>query len=156
MERNQFSNVYTVPPQPAVAFQSEVQPVSPQEVTTQEVSPKTSGNLAIQLVYPEIFYRVQPFIILVCDQFENYNITPTQDMIEQFSNSLCTELCQIYPDLKNYNYNRANNDDPPFMSEYGLRRPDHNQDLFLRRFRQRGSLNDLISILLLSEIFRRH
>lgn len=126
-----------------------------QAAEKQEMMPNTSENLPMQLVYPEIYYRLQPFIILMCDQFENYNVIPTQEMVEQVSNSIYTEVCQMYPDLMKYNFNQTNNDDPPFVGDFDLRRGDFHRDFFMRRFRRRGSLQDLISILLLSEIFRR-
>jgi hypothetical protein len=122
----------------------------------QEMMANTSENLPMQLVYPEIFYRLQPFIILVCDQFKNYNVIPTQEMVEQVSDNIYSEACQMYPDLRNYNFNQTNNDDPPLIRELDQRRRGNfHHDFFMRRFRRRGSLQDLISILLLSEIFRR-
>lgn len=147
----------TAPMQPTPMQPTPMQPTPmPQTSATQEMVPKPNDNLPIQLVYPEIFYRLQPFVILVCDEFERYNVTPTQEMIDQASNSICAEACRIYPELMHYSYNQAGNDDPPFIREFDLRRRgDFDHDFFMRRFRRRGHFHDLVSILLLSEIFRR-
>lgn len=135
----------------------EMQTAPMQASVNQEMVPKTGDNLPMQLVYPEIFYRLQPFVILVCDEFERYSVTPTQEIIDQATNSICAEACRIYPDLMYYSYNQASNDDdPPFMREFDLRRRgDFDHDFFMRRFRRRGNFQDLVSILLLSELFRR-
>lgn len=126
-----------------------------QAVENQEMMPNTKESLPMQLVYPEIFYKLQPLIILVCDQLENYDVIPTQEMVDHVSNSIYIEVCQMYPDLVSYNFIQNNHEDPPFVRDFNLQRRDFDYDYFKRRFRKRGSLQDLISILLLSEIFRR-
>lgn len=127
-----------------------------QESVNQEMVERARDNLPMQLVYPEIFYKLQPFVILVCDEFERYSVTPTQQMIDEAANGICAEACRIYPDLMYYSFNQSGNDDPPFMREFDLRRRgDFDHDFFMRRFRRRGNFHDLVSILLLSEIFRR-
>ena len=41
------------------------------------------------VVYPEVFYKLQPFIMMICDQMENMGYTmPTQQMAEQMTDSI--------------------------------------------------------------------
>lgn len=128
----------------------------------QDMMPNMRGNMAYQLVYPEIFYRLQPYIMMVCDQMDIHgNFVPTQDMVEQLTDSIHDDICRMYPDIADYadNYNQMNYNDPPLMDDYGRVMFDRDRDfdygMFGRRFRRSGSLRDLTSILLLSEIFRR-
>lgn len=82
-------------------------------------------------------------------------VIPTQEMVDHVSNSIYIEVCQMYPDLINYNYIQSNHEDPPFIRDFNLQKRGFDHDYFTHHFRKRGSLQDLISILLLSEIFRR-
>jgi hypothetical protein len=108
--------------------------------------PMISGNMAFRVVYPEIFYRLQPYIIMVCDQMDtNGSMMPTQDMVEQMTDSIYDDVCRMYPDIAEYarEQDMKAKDDPP------------EREIFGRRFRRRGLLRDLIGILLVSEFFRR-
>lgn len=132
------------------------------------MTPMMKENMAYRLVYPEIFYRLQPFVMVACDQMDiGGNFLPTQEMVEQVTDGIYNDVTQMYPELADnmYSQNPGNNNDmpvndPPYAPVFngfgrGFRGRDFDQDFFPRRFRRRGSLQDLISILLLSELFRR-
>lgn len=105
----------------------------------------TASAMQYQLVYPEIFYRVQPYIMMVCDQMDAYDpAMPTQEMVEQLSDMICDDLCKMYPDLAKY----AKNDETATTAVQPT-------IVFRRRPRRRGILGDLVDILLLSELFGR-
>lgn len=132
---------------------------SSQGVPNMAVPSTPNRNISFQLVYPEIFYQLQPFVIVACDQLDSYgSAAPTQEMVEQYADSICNKACQVYPELTNYNNNQSGNDDSP-LGDYGQDgldlQPFFHHDFFIRRFRRRGSLQDLVTILLLSELFRR-
>jgi hypothetical protein len=105
------------------------------------------------VVYPEIFYKLQPYIMLVCDQMDTFSpMMPTQDMIEQMTDSIYDDVCRMYPDIAEYaraNENKVQNDPPSVGVGFGV------PFVFGNRFRRRGLLRDLIDILLISEFARR-
>lgn len=108
-----------------------------------------------RIVYPEIFYKLQPYIIMICDEMDAYNCQmPTQEMVEQMTDNIYDDICQMHPDLVKYveqNEKTFNTDSEaaevvvPFIPG-GYSR---------RHFRRRGPLRDIIDILLFSELFRR-
>ena len=110
--------------------------------------------MTYQLVYPEIFYKLQPFIMMVCDQMDPYGtMMPTQEMIEQMTDNIYSDICRMYPDVAEYaNKCETNIKNDPSDPPEGINRFP---GMFRRRFRQRGLFRDLIDILFLSEFFRR-
>lgn len=127
--------------------QGGLRPMEVEQASPQETNPSNPPMLATQLFYPEIYYRIQPIILMVCDQFScNPNVVPTQELMEQLTDSIYIELAQIYPDLMDHNYNQMVDSDSPLLQSFGF---------YTRRFRHRGSLRDLIAILLLTEYTRR-
>jgi hypothetical protein len=115
--------------------------------------------MANQIVYPELFYKLQPFIMMACDQMESYSfgtMIPTQDMIEQFSDNIHEAVCRMYPDIADYaeSADRKSNGELPVIAGLGQGMFDRNYDMFSRRFRRRGILRDLIGILLISDLNR--
>ena len=104
------------------------------------------------LVYPEIFYRVQPFIMNVCDQMDAcYYMNPTQEMMDRMSDGIHDDLCQMYPEMAKYDNNETNQDAEQSVTDVISGGPF----FFRRDFRRRGLLRDLIGILLFSEFQRR-
>jgi len=100
--------------------------------------------------------------MMVCDQMDiGGNFMPTQDMVDQVTDDIYEDVLRVYPDLANYQARNSDppaNDPPPFMGSFRremYRGRDFDRDFYPRRFRRSGSLQDLISILLLSELFRR-
>lgn len=121
--------------------------------------PQVMPMMVNQMVYPEIFYKLQPYILLACDQMDTFSpLMPTQEMVDQMTDSIYDDVCRMHPDIAEYarDYDRKTKDDPPdppmgFDRGFGM----FGRGPFGFGFRRRGLLRDLISILLLSEFHRR-
>ncbi|HAF60144.1 MAG TPA: hypothetical protein PLD22_00815 [Bacillota bacterium] len=112
--------------------------------------------MSYEPAYPEIYYKVQPFIMEICDQLEAYGGTmPSMEVIERLVDSIYTDLLTMYPDLSEY----AGGDTATTSVSELSGSQDYAQPVtvpfFRRRFRRRGLFRDFIQILLLNEIFRR-
>lgn len=112
-----------------------------------------SPMMAYQTTFPEIYYKVQPYVMMVCDQIDPFaSAMPSQDMLDRISDSIYDDLCRRYPDMAEYarsQEEKANSD--PVIQTARFDDPPP----FRFRFRRRGLFRDLIDILLLSELFRR-
>ncbi len=118
-----------------------------------EATPAIAKSMSYQMVYPEVFYKLHPYIMMICDQMDTYGSSmPTQEMVEQMTDCIYDDICRMYPDMAEYarNNEKKGNDDPAAI-EVISRFPG----MFRPRFRRRGLFRDLIDILLLSELFRR-
>mgnify|MGYP000916869947 CR=1 FL=1 len=106
-------------------------------------------------VYPEVFYRLQPYIMMVCDQAEANGIEmPSQEMIESISDNIYEDMMKNHPDMAEYmrsyeQQGRSGTDQR--QASLAVQGPF----FFRRGFRRRGLFRDLIDILLLSEFRRR-
>lgn len=128
-----------------------IQKANPLPTYQTEMAPNLAGNMAYQVVYPEVFYRLQPYIIMVCDQMDTYgSIMPTQDMVEQLTDGIYDDVCRMYPDMLEYarSYEKNSKAEGPDLEV-------QNFGMFNRRRRRRGPARDLIDILLISELLRR-
>ncbi|MEL7656864.1 MAG: hypothetical protein AAGU75_13265 [Bacillota bacterium] len=118
------------------------------------VMPAVEGSMICNLCYPEVYYKIQPFVMTTCDQIDTHNRAMiSQEMFDQMSDGIYTNVCMMYPDLAEY----ANCQD---MSSYveteRFRDFDRGRRFFpRRRFRRRGLFRDFIELLLLNELFRR-
>ena len=98
-------------------------------------------DMVYPMMYPDIYYRLYPYIHRVCDYMDNpYVPYPTQEQIENMVDE-CYDMCmREMPDLEEY----AGGMIPMYRGiegqQYGNRRP---------------ILRDLISIIIISELFRR-
>ncbi|WP_312692085.1 hypothetical protein [Caproiciproducens sp.] len=121
--------------------------------------PQVMPMMVNQMVYPEIFYKLQPYILLACDQMDTFSpLMPTQEMVDQMTDGIYDDVCRMHPDIAEYarDYDRKAKDDPPdppmgFGRGFGM----FGRGPFGLGFRRRGLLPDLITILLLSELSRR-
>lgn len=115
--------------------------------------PNPLAAMPIRITYPEIFYKVQPYIMMVCDEIEaNDSAMPTQETIDNISDSIYDDVCKMYPDIAEYARGTDNlKTDPPIERGEFRRQPE----MFNRRFRRRGMFRDFIDFLLLQELFRR-
>lgn len=100
--------------------------------------------------YPELYYRLVPYIMMVCDQAETAGIEmPSQQMIESITDNIYDDVVANYPDMADYfrcqEQTMANTDSLPVQGPF----------YFGRRPRRRGLFRDLIDILLLNEFLRR-
>lgn len=109
-----------------------------------------SPLMAYQMVFPEVFYKLQPYVLMVCDRLDSFEPSVlTQDMLDSISDSIYEDVCKRDPELAVYL--RGPFEDPPVQTaSLGADPPP-----FGWRFRRRGLPRDLIEILLLSELFRR-
>jgi len=132
-----------------------------QPLERQGMPPLTQADLdamqAYQAAYPEIFYKLQPYIMMMCDQMDSFGTAmPNQEMIEQMSDNIYEDLLRMYPDLADYVRSHDNampeEEDAVEAITYGGFRPG---DRRRRPFQRRGLPRDLIQILLLSELARR-
>ncbi len=100
--------------------------------------------------YPEVYYRIFPYIILACDQLAAQNIVPTQEMFDRISDNIYHDLLEMYPELEDYAGGNSMSENDAAVPTISFAVPRSN-----RRSRRRGILRDLIDILLLSEFYRR-
>jgi hypothetical protein len=105
-----------------------------------DMETEVEDTMVYPIMYPEIYYRVYPYVCRVCDRMDNpYVPYPSQAQVESMVDE-CYDMCmREMPDLEEY----VNCNAP--MRE-GVQA---NQ-----RFR-RPIFRDLISIILISELFRR-
>lgn len=113
------------------------------------LQPSQPQMMTYQLTYPEIYYKLQPYISMVCDQINPLEM-PTQEMLDRISDNIYDDVCKRYPDLESYvNNNKVNTDTVVPTIMFG------NPGMFGWGFRRRGVFRDVIDILLLSELFNR-
>lgn len=125
----------------------EVQENYPRAMNEEGMAENPMLNSAI---YPEIQFRLKPHIDMVCDLIGTYGGgMPTQGQLEQLSDGIFDDFCDMYPDMANYMHRDDPAGDPPPFFRGGFR-PG-----FGFRFRRRGLGRDLISTLLLAELLRR-
>lgn len=112
-------------------------------------------------VYPEIYYKLMPFISMTVDLIFSYSMMPTQETLEEMSDDIHSDFCRMYPDMKEYMGKAEEDDDSPaFRSVF---RDDRGFGGFrgggfgpgFGGFRRRGLGRDLIYALLLSELLGR-
>ncbi len=112
-------------------------------------------TMAYEAVYPEIYYRVQPFIMSVCDQMEAYGgVMPSAEVIERIADNIYADVITMYPDMSEY-IGGAVGSDARFRNDSSGYAQPVISPYYRRRFRRRGVFRDFVEILLLNEIFRR-
>ena len=112
-----------------------------------EANPVMAAMQEYRMVYPEVFYKLQPYIMMLCDQLDTFGDTvPNQSMIEQMTDNIYNDVMDMYPELNEY---ARGFDDR--AAETIARTPG----FYGRRYRRRGLFRDLIDILFLSEFHRR-
>jgi hypothetical protein len=110
------------------------------------MQPTENDVLKYKALYPEVFYKAQPYVIMVCDELENMgNVSPSQEMIENITDNIYKDMHDMYPEMAEYMDQTESTETIVLPYGRGFGRP----------FRRRGAFRDLISILLLSELFGR-
>lgn len=108
-----------------------------------------------QCVYPEVYYKVQPFIMMACDEMDSYNMgMPSCDMIRQISDQIYDDVLRVHPDLMMEEEEDFQEISYEAAEAYNLTDNFAESQRFRRRRRPRF-FRDLIDILLLTEFFRR-
>ncbi|CDZ23723.1 hypothetical protein CCDG5_0592 [[Clostridium] cellulosi] len=145
METEQKSNV----PMSSQQSMTKSEKKTPQTV----VSQATEDAMTYRALYPEIYYKLQPYISAACDIMDSYGITmPTQKQLDDMTDGIYEEFVRTYPDMAEYMSEQSTrnnpNDPPPFSGGFRRFRPGF-------RFRRRGLGRDFISALLLAELLGR-
>jgi hypothetical protein len=100
--------------------------------------------------YPEIYYKLQPYILRACREMSVYGIL-TEEMIEEICCHICEEACRSYPEFEEYkntgeeNTNAETNNNTPAMYAYPYD--------WRRHTGRGGLLHDIVRILFLSRFF---
>jgi hypothetical protein len=105
-------------------------------------------------MYPEIFYKLEPFICSTCDAIDATGVMPTQEELDNITDGIYDDFRSMYPELADYMAASDRQSDMPeavtTQFVYGGYGPGR-----FRGFRRRGLARDLISLLLLSRLFGR-
>ena len=107
-------------------------------------------SMMYRRVYPDVYYKVQPFVMMVCDEMDAGNFEmPAQETIRETSDQIYEDVCRVHPDLAERDHYRGMSYEA--ASAYEL------ADNFVeaQQFFGGGFFNDLIDIMLLNELFRR-
>lgn len=113
-------------------------------------SPDMGDPMTYQALYPEIYYKLKPYVSVACDMMNSYGIdVPTQQQVDNMVDGIYNDFCKTYPDMADY-MNKGDKDPvgdpPPFRDGF---RPRFG-------FRRRGLGRDFIGALLLAELFGRN
>jgi FMN phosphatase YigB (HAD superfamily) len=110
--------------------------------------------LELSHVYPEIYYRLQPYIMMICDQLEKHyeDTEPNMEMTDHITDNIYNDIVDMYPDLLEYAHDyekkyKNENDKSDILTV--------SPRIYRRGYRHRGILRDLIDILYLSEMDHR-
>lgn len=99
-----------------------------------------------EITYPEIYYKIQPFILSACDAMlfgSGGNVAPTWNQVDAMSEEIYADISAMHPDLLEY-------------AGVGMTASYVETAQFGGgRFRRRGVFRDVLDILLLNELFRR-
>lgn len=106
-------------------------------------------------LYPEIHYKLKPFIHVTCDAIQASGMNPTQEDLDEITDNIYDDFNKMHPEMENYMKADNDGEDPPDAVPtiayggrygYGYRYPG---------FRRRGLGRDLIGALLLGELAGR-
>lgn len=129
-------------------------PQTYQQPAMNSMMDNTEGDSA---VYPEVFYRLKPYIEMTCDLIAaSGSDMPSRQQLESITDNIYDDFCKANPDMADYLNKGAEKSDPPgdpplrggFMGGF---RPGFG----FRGFRRRGIGRDFITALLLSELLGR-
>lgn len=107
-------------------------------------------NMDYQCIYPDVYYKVQPFVMMACDEMDACNCgMPTNDMVRQISDRICDDVYRIHPDM-------AEHDQYLGMSYEAASAYNMSANLVeAQQWRRGGFFNDLVTIIFLDELFGR-
>lgn len=102
-------------------------------------------------LYPEIFYKLKPFISMTGDLIADSGVMPNEQEMDEITDNILEDFTNMYPDMAEYM--KSNESDMreavPTIVFGGGFRPGRG------RFRRRGIGRDLILALLLSDLAGR-
>lgn len=106
-------------------------------------------------MYPEIFYKLEPFICSTCDAIDATGVMPTQEELDNITDGIYDDFNNMYPELADYmTASDRQNDTPEAVTTQFVYGGGYRSGRF-RNYRRRGLGRDLISLLLLSRLFGR-
>lgn len=103
-----------------------------------------------QCVYPKIYYKIQPFAMMACDEMDarDYGM-PDHDMVRQICDRIYEDVCRIHPDLAELDHYRG-------MSYEAAAAYDMSDSLVeAQQWHRGGFFQDLVTIIFLNELFGR-
>lgn len=114
------------------------------------ISPAVQQPMSTSVTYPEIYFKLQPYLSMVRTSLSSMGRSPTQEELDQISDSIYDDMCKRDPDLKEYlNKYDPPADDPPPRGRGGM------GPRFGFGIRRRGLGRDFIDALLLAQLFGR-
>ncbi len=111
-----------------------------------------SGSAA----YPEIYYKLQPHILMACDQMDAGNVAMTKHLMDNAADNIRANVMRTNPEVAGYTGDGKSPNAMPEAREaitYGYG-PGSGIG-YDSSYQSRGFLRDLIDILLLAEYYRR-
>jgi hypothetical protein len=104
------------------------------------MEPEMNNGMVQPIMYPDIYYRIYPYVHRTCDRMDNpYMMYPSEAQVESMVNDCYDNCVNSMPD----------------MIQYADMQAEKIQEVDASQFRRRPLLRDLISIILISELFRR-
>lgn len=102
-----------------------------------------------QRVYPDVYYMVMPFVMMACDEMDAYDYgMPSQDMIRQMTDQISQDVMRVNPGIaEQSNFHEMSYE---AASAYNIPSGFVEAQQF-----GGGFFNDLVTIVLLNEVFRR-
>jgi hypothetical protein len=106
-------------------------------------------------MYPEIHYKLHPFVCVTCDAIEATGRMPSQEEFDDITDNIYDEFCKMHPEMENYMKSGNKDDDPPeaVTAFDGFGRGIGRGFGFGPR--RRGIGRDLVGALLLAELLGR-
>lgn len=133
-----------------------VMPEMMQSYPPTAVNPALEDVMTYRAIFPEIYYKLKPYISMTCDLIFSYGMMPTQQQLEEASDGIYNDFCAMYPDMAEYMSKSGGKDDPPGDPPFrGGFREGFRPGFGFGRFRRRGLGRDFIDALLLSELLGR-
>lgn len=102
-------------------------------------------------MYPEVYYKIQPYVMMACDEMDIYDDyeMPSHEMIMQMSDRVYDDVCKMYPEYADYDHYREMSYEA--AEAYNLAGNIEQQQYY----RRGGIFGDLVTIVLLNELFGR-
>ena len=122
------------------------------------VKPAMENVMTYRAIYPEVYYKLKPYITMTCDLIFSYGaVMPTQQQLEEMSDGIYDDFCKMHPDMADYMGKASEKDDPPGdpPAFRGAFRGGFRPGFGFGGFRRRGLGRDFVDALLLSELLGR-
>lgn len=107
-------------------------------------------NINYQCVYPDVYYKIQPFVMMACDEMDasDYGM-PSYETVRHISDRICDDVYRVHPDL-------AEQDHYLGMSYEAASAYNVTENVVeAQQYYRGGVFRDLVTIILLNELFRR-